>query len=60
MITALPNFAEVNSLTYMHTVVPNLRNLGLLTDRTESEWRRVGMLTDRRHLEALLKPLAAD
>ena len=59
MITALPNFAEVNSLTYMHTVVPNLRNLGLLTDRTESEWRRVGMLTDRRHLEALLKPLGA-
>ena len=59
MITALPNFAEVNSLTYMHTVVPNLRNLGLLTERTESEWRRVGMLTDRRQLEALLKPLAA-
>jgi 1,2-phenylacetyl-CoA epoxidase catalytic subunit len=59
MITALPNFAEVNSLTYMHTVVPNLRKLGLLTDRTEPEWRRVGMLADRRHLEALLKPLAA-
>jgi hypothetical protein len=59
MITTLPNFAEVNSLTYMHTVVPNLRKLGLLTDRTESEWRRLGMLTDRRHLEALLKPLEA-
>ncbi|TFG96822.1 MAG: hypothetical protein E4H11_02825 [Myxococcales bacterium] len=59
MITALPNFAEVNALTYMHTVVPNLRKLGLLTDRTESEWRRLGMLTDRRHLEALLKPLDA-
>jgi hypothetical protein len=43
----------------MHTVVPNLRKLGLLTDRTESEWRRLGMLTDRRHLEALLKPLEA-
>ncbi len=55
MITALPNFAEVNSLTYMHTVVPNLKSLGLLTERTESEWRRVGMLTDRRHLEALLQ-----
>ena len=59
MITALPNFAEVNSLTYMHTVVPNLRSLGLLTSRTEAEWRRVGMLTDRRHLEALLKPLGS-
>jgi 1,2-phenylacetyl-CoA epoxidase catalytic subunit len=55
MITALPNFAEVNSLTYMHTVVPNLKSLGLLTERTEAEWRRVGMLTDRRHLEALLQ-----
>jgi hypothetical protein len=48
----------VNSLTYMHTVVPNLRKLGLLTDRTESEWRRVGMLADRRHVEAMLTPLA--
>ena len=59
MVTGLPNFAEVNSLTFMHTVVQNLRSLGLLTDRTESEWRRVGMLTDRRHVEALLKPLDA-
>jgi len=59
MTTALPNFAEVNSLTYMHTVVPNLRSLGLLTERTEAEWRRVGMLSDRRHLEALLKPLGS-
>jgi hypothetical protein len=59
MTTALPNFAEVNSLTFMHTVVPNLRSLGLLTERTEAEWRRVGMLTDRRHLEALLKPLGS-
>jgi hypothetical protein len=56
-LTQLPNFAEVNALTYMHTVVPNLRSLGLLTARTEERWREVGMLTDRRHLEALLVPL---
>jgi hypothetical protein len=42
----LPNFAELNSMTYMHTVVPNLRNLGLITERTEADWRRVGMLVE--------------
>jgi len=46
MTTTLPNFAELNSVIYMHTVVPNLRNLGLITDRTESQWRRVGMIYD--------------
>jgi hypothetical protein len=48
MVTALPNFAELNCLPYMHTVVPNLRQLGLLTARTEASWRRVGMLVDER------------
>jgi hypothetical protein len=47
MVTALPNFAEINSMIYMHTVVPNLRNLGLLTERTESRWRELGMISDR-------------
>jgi hypothetical protein len=60
MTTALPNFAEVNSLVYMHTVVPNLRQLGLLTERTEARWRALGMLTERRHLEALLRPLGSE
>jgi hypothetical protein len=48
MVTSLPNFAEVNSLVYMHTVVPNLKNLGLLTERTEDQWRQLGMLVDKR------------
>jgi hypothetical protein len=48
LVTSLPTFAEVNSLSYMHTVVPNLKALGLLTARTESGWREVGMLCDRR------------
>jgi hypothetical protein len=43
---SLPNFAELNSMAYMHTVVPNLRNLGLISERTEEGWRRVGMLVD--------------
>ncbi len=42
-----PRFAEVNSLVYMHTVVPNLRSLGLITERTEDQWRKLGMLYDR-------------
>jgi hypothetical protein len=44
---ALPNWAELNSMPYMHTVVPNLRNLGLITERTESQYRKLGMLYDR-------------
>ena len=44
--TTLANFAELNSPPYMHTVVPNLRNLGLITERTEDHWRRVGMIYD--------------
>jgi hypothetical protein len=48
MVTSLPNFAELNSMIYTHTVVPNLRNLGLLTSRTESHWREKGMLSDKR------------
>ncbi len=42
--TSMPNFAELNSLMYMHTVMPNLRNLGLVTERTEQKYRDLGML----------------
>jgi hypothetical protein len=28
----------------MHTVIPNLKRLGLITERTEAEYRRVGVL----------------
>ena len=45
---ALPEWAELNSLAYMHTVIPNLRNLGLITERTEGAYRRLGMLVERR------------
>jgi hypothetical protein len=44
MITSMPNFADFNSLIYTHTVVPNLRRLGLVTERTESRWREKGMI----------------
>ncbi len=42
----IPEWKMVNSKLYMHTVVPNLRRLGLITERTESEWRRLGMMYD--------------
>jgi hypothetical protein len=46
MTLALPNFAEFNSLVYMHTVIPNLRNLGLITERTRDDWLKLGMMTE--------------
>jgi hypothetical protein len=51
---ALPNFAELNSLIYMHTVIPNLKNLGLLTERTRDRWLAVGMMTEKRAENAAL------
>ena len=48
VLLGLPNFAELNSLAFMHTVVPNLKRLGLITERTEPEWRKKGMMVDQR------------
>ncbi len=52
MLVGLPNFAELNSLAYMHTVVPNLLNLGLISERTRDDWKRLGMLFTRQDLES--------
>lgn len=41
---AFPQWAQVNSEVYMHTVVPNLKRLGLITERTEEGYRNVGIL----------------
>ena len=46
MALSLPNFAEFNSLAYMHTVIPNLRGLGLLTERTRDQYLKLGMLLE--------------
>ncbi len=43
---ASPEWAEMNAPIYMHTVVPNLVRLGLISERTRSRWQRLGMLTD--------------
>ncbi|MEE8556929.1 MAG: hypothetical protein V3T14_03480, partial [Myxococcota bacterium] len=44
----IDNWEELNSMIFMHTVVPNLVRLGLITERTESKWRELGMLTNTR------------
>jgi P-aminobenzoate N-oxygenase AurF len=48
LMAGLPNYAELNSIAFMHTVVPNLQRLGLITERTESGWRKVGLMVDHR------------
>ena len=44
MTHSLPEWPALNSEIYMHTVVPNLKRLGLITERTESDYRRLGMI----------------
>lgn len=44
VVLSLPEWPIINSEVFMHTVVPNLKRLGLITERTEPEWRRVGMI----------------
>jgi len=49
---AMPNWSEMNSMPYMHTVIPNLRGLGLLTERTEASYRKLGMLWSKQSASA--------
>ena len=35
-------------MPFMHTVIPNLQRLGLITERTEEGWRKVGLMVDQR------------
>lgn len=46
MALAMPNFAEFNSMAYMHTVLPNLTGLGLITERTRGRYLELGMLAE--------------
>jgi hypothetical protein len=48
---SLPQWPAINSEVYMHTVVPNLVRLGLITERTETKWRERGMMIGS-HLQA--------
>jgi hypothetical protein len=44
MVHGMPEWPVINSEPFMHTVVPNLIRLGLITERTEAKWREKGML----------------
>jgi len=53
----LPNWAAINSEIYMHTVMPNLIRLGLVTERTEDRYRKLGILSDTRTAPRSALPL---
>ncbi len=44
MLHAMPEWPMINSEIYMHTVVPNLMRLGLITERTEEKYRKIGVV----------------
>jgi hypothetical protein len=44
MLLGLENWAQINSDVFMHTVIPNLSRLGLITERTEPQYRAVGLM----------------
>ena len=44
-VHASAGWLEDNSECFMYTVVPNLTRLGLITERTEADWRRIGALS---------------
>lgn len=56
---AMPAWAQINSEVYMHTVIPNLARLGLITERTEEKYRKVGILYGDRFEAAHALPLAS-
>jgi hypothetical protein len=59
VVRGLPNWAALNSEVYMHTVVPNLVRLGLITERTESKYRDLGIMSDSRTAPRSDLPLSA-
>jgi hypothetical protein len=58
MMLGLPEWPELNSQAYMHTVVPNLLRLGLITDRTREKWMNRGMLVEGLATAAVELPAA--
>jgi hypothetical protein len=59
VVRGLPNWAALNSEVYMHTVIPNLVRLGLITERTESKYRALGIMSDSRTAPRSELPLSA-
>jgi hypothetical protein len=46
MMHSLEQWGFINSEPFMHTVIPNLKRLGLITERTEQKYRDRGILFD--------------
>jgi len=46
MMHSLEQWGFINSEPFMHTVMPNLKRLGLVTERTEQKYRDCGILFD--------------
>ncbi len=44
MLVGSEEWAKFNSDVFMHTVVPNLARLGLITERTEDKYRKVAIM----------------
>jgi hypothetical protein len=44
MLMGVPEWPQFNSDVFMHTVIPNLARLGLITERTESRYRACGIM----------------
>jgi hypothetical protein len=59
VVHGLPNWHAINSEVYMHTVMPNLCRLGLVTERTEDRYRKLGILSDIRGTGRVTLPLTA-
>ena len=49
-VVSLDEWPAFNSMMYMHTVMPNLKRLGLVTERTEGKYRELGIYSDVREL----------
>jgi hypothetical protein len=56
---AMPEWPALNSDIFMHTVMPNLKRLNLITERTEPEYRRIGMIYGDRFEAKQTLPLAS-
>ena len=56
--TKMEDFAALNSRPFMHTVVPNLLRLGLISERRQADWMRVGMMTDGKGTAETTLPIA--
>jgi hypothetical protein len=57
MLHGMPAWAQINSDIYMHTVVPNLKRLGLITERTEERYRKIGVMWGDRFDNAHALPI---